>query len=75
LDAKEIYQGAFISAILIYLKILEVRMKRKANLLMTSFVVYILFSGLCIQGYAWEEGGYCGNDPITPNVVYSFIKH
>jgi hypothetical protein len=50
-------------------------MKRKAILLMTCFVVYLLFSSLSIHGYAWEEGGYCGNDPITPNVVYSFIKH
>ena len=30
---------------------------------------------LCLNAYAWEEGGYCGNDPITPSVVYSFIKH
>lgn len=41
-----------------------------------------LFCNVCLlilplggTAFAWEEGGYCGNDPITPNVVYSFIKH
>lgn len=38
-------------------------------------IVVSLFIAISTQALAWEEGGYCGNDPSTPGVVYNFIKH
>ncbi len=39
-------------------------------------VVGLFFTlSLSTHASAWEEGGYCGNDPIAPKVVYNFIKH
>lgn len=50
-------------------------MKRTVYQLMTLSLCILLFSSLSGPAYAWEEGGYCGNDPIAPSVVYSFLKH
>lgn len=44
---------------------------RKTCLVLTASFLFTFST----HAMAWEEGGYCGNDPTTPGVVYNFIKH
>ncbi|XOF33429.1 MAG: DUF6345 domain-containing protein [Candidatus Electrothrix sp. YB6] len=46
---------------------------RNTSILMTAGLLLTMSS--TAHALAWEEGGYCGNDPATPGVVYNFIKH
>lgn len=52
-------------------------MRKKSKKLITSLFLCLLMSTLSIYtcAWAWDEGGYCGNDPMTPEVVWSFIKY
>lgn len=50
-------------------------MKKLKNIIFYMLVVTLLITGISTKSYAQYEGGYCGNDPTTPGVVWNFIKH
>ncbi len=47
----------------------------RSRFTLACLVVICLATSMSNHALAWEEGGYCGNDPSTPGVVYNFIKH
>lgn len=45
------------------------------KLFLVMMTLFIMCFSLSAPSSANIEGGYCGNDPTTPDVVWNFIKH